>query len=160
MNSTSSPGNGIPLFDTARRGQLISRVTRPQVVVLFAFFVAGCTIVVMRTVLFEYVPALVRSVFPALARLLEKPRVAKGIPNYFDGKAAVFNRAVVVNCYLMSLCKSQQFQLRVCRRNWRLRVARNNYCGPTSERDTSALLRVVSHKKSRCRRCAPSARCP
>ncbi|EGZ28616.1 hypothetical protein PHYSODRAFT_471503 [Phytophthora sojae] len=54
----------------------------------------------------------------------------------------------------------RQFQLRVCRRNWRLRVARNNYCGPTSERDTSALLRVVSHKKSRCRRCAPSARCP
>ncbi|KAJ8574940.1 hypothetical protein ON010_g4271 [Phytophthora cinnamomi] len=85
-NSTSSPGSGIPLFDAAQRGQLISRVTRPQVVVLFAFFVAGCTIVVMRTVLFEYVPALVRSVFPALARLLEKPRVAKGIPNYFDGE--------------------------------------------------------------------------
>ncbi|KAE9115247.1 hypothetical protein PF010_g9399 [Phytophthora fragariae] len=83
-NSTSSPGNGIPLFDAARRGQLISRVTRPQVVVLFAFFVAGCAIVILRTVLFEYVPALVRSVFPALARLLEKPRVAKGIPSYFD----------------------------------------------------------------------------
>lgn len=85
VNSTSSPGDGIPLFDAAHRGQLISRVTRPQVVVLFAFFVAGCAIVIMRTVLFGYVPALVRSVFPGLARLLEKPRVAKGIPNYFDG---------------------------------------------------------------------------
>ncbi|KAL4151805.1 hypothetical protein PRNP1_008742 [Phytophthora ramorum] len=84
VNTTISPGDGIPLFDAAYRGQLISRVTRPQVVVLFAFFVAGCTIVVMRTVLFEYVPALVRSVLPALARLLENPRVAKGIPNYFD----------------------------------------------------------------------------
>ncbi|KAF1778579.1 Anoctamin [Phytophthora cactorum] len=83
VNSTYSPGDGIPLFDAAR-GQLISRVTRPQVVVLFAFFVAGCTIVIMRSVLFEYVPALIRSVFPGLARLLEKPRIAKGIPNYFD----------------------------------------------------------------------------
>uniref|UniRef100_H3GHA1 CSC1/OSCA1-like cytosolic domain-containing protein n=1 Tax=Phytophthora ramorum TaxID=164328 RepID=H3GHA1_PHYRM len=84
VNTTFSPGDGIPLFDAAYRGQLISRVTRPQVVILFAFFVAGCTIVVMRTVVFEYVPALVRSVLPALARLLENPRVAKGIPNYFD----------------------------------------------------------------------------
>ncbi|KAG6970135.1 hypothetical protein JG687_00002801 [Phytophthora cactorum] len=83
INSTYSPGDGIPLFDAAR-GQLISRVTRPQVVILFAFFVTGCTIVIMRSVLFEYVPALIRSVFPGLARLLEKPRIAKGIPNYFD----------------------------------------------------------------------------
>ncbi|KAG1700270.1 hypothetical protein DVH05_012075 [Phytophthora capsici] len=85
MNSTYSPGDGIPLFDGTRRGQLISRVTRPQVVILFAFFVAGCAIVVIRTLLFEYLPALVRSILPALARLLEKPRVPKGIPNYFDG---------------------------------------------------------------------------
>ncbi|KUF99952.1 hypothetical protein AM588_10009477 [Phytophthora nicotianae] len=83
MNNKYSPGEGIPIFDT-ERGQLISRVTRPQVVVLFAFFVTGYTVVVMRSVLFEYVPALIRSVFPGLARLLEKPRVAKGIPNYFD----------------------------------------------------------------------------
>ncbi|KAF4322918.1 hypothetical protein BBO99_00003180 [Phytophthora kernoviae] len=83
-NSTSSPGDGIPLFDVADRGQLISRVTRPQVVVLFAFFVAGCAIIILRTVLFEYVPAFVRNVFPALATLLEKHRVAKDIPNYFD----------------------------------------------------------------------------
>ncbi|RLN51945.1 hypothetical protein BBJ29_002933 [Phytophthora kernoviae] len=85
-NSTSSPGDGIPLFDVADRGQLISRVTRPQVVVLFAFFVAGCAIIILRTVLFEYVPAFVRNVFPALATLLEKHRVAKDIPNYFDGE--------------------------------------------------------------------------
>lgn len=85
MNSTYSPGDGIPLFDGTRRGQLISRVTRPQVVILFAFFVAGCAIVVIRTLLFEYLPALVRSILPALGRLLEKPRVPKGIPNYFDG---------------------------------------------------------------------------
>ncbi|OWZ24203.1 TRNA (guanineN(7))methyltransferase [Phytophthora megakarya] len=83
-HSIYSPGDGIPLFDANRRGQLFSRVTRPQVVILFAFFVTGCAIVIMRTLLFEYVPALVRSVFPALARCLEKPRVAKGIPNYFD----------------------------------------------------------------------------
>ncbi|KAK1947929.1 hypothetical protein P3T76_000219 [Phytophthora citrophthora] len=84
VNSTYSPGDGIPMFDGTRRGHLLSRVTRPQVVVLFSFFVAGCAIVVIRALLFEYVPALVRSILPALARLLEKPRVPKGIPNYFD----------------------------------------------------------------------------
>ncbi|KAF4040526.1 Calcium-activated chloride channel [Phytophthora infestans] len=83
VNSAYSPGDGIPIFDT-ERGQLFSRVTRPQVVVLFAFFVAGCAIVVLRSLLFEYVPALIRSVVPGLARLLEKPRVAKDLPNYFD----------------------------------------------------------------------------
>ncbi|KAG7402115.1 hypothetical protein PHYBOEH_005678 [Phytophthora boehmeriae] len=83
-DSAGSPGDGIPLFDIAGRGRLISRVTRPQVVVLFGFFVAGCAIIVFRTVVFEYVPAFIRNVLPALANLLEKHRVAKGIPNYFD----------------------------------------------------------------------------
>lgn len=78
-----SAGDDIPPFD-ATRGQLISRVTRPQVVILFVFFVTGCSIVVARSVLFEYVPALIRNIFPGIASVLEEPRFAKGIPNYFD----------------------------------------------------------------------------
>ncbi|KAL8005362.1 putative anoctamin, 10TM putative phosphate transporter, cytosolic domain-containing protein [Plasmopara halstedii] len=83
FSSPFSAGDNIPLFDSSR-GHLISRVTRPPVVILFAFFVIGSTIVVVRSIFFEYGPALIRSVFPGIASLLEKPRVAKGLPNYFD----------------------------------------------------------------------------
>ncbi|RLN67267.1 hypothetical protein BBJ28_00014758, partial [Nothophytophthora sp. Chile5] len=97
-NSSSSPGDGIPSFDTAHRGQLITRVTRPEVLVLFVFFVAVCTIVLLRILLFEYAPAILHSVLPTVAQLLEKPRVAKGVPNYFDGTFA-----------RLSMCQTHQF---------------------------------------------------
>jgi hypothetical protein len=154
-NSASSPGDGIPLFDAASRGQLISRVTRPQVVVLFAFFVAGCATVILRTVLLEYVPALVRSIFPALARLLEKPRVAKGIPNYFDGKrSGVSGGLRTSKSHICAPCL-QPFLPLVCKKSW-LRVARSSSCDLTSAPNTSGLWLVASPTTKLCRRSAPN----
>ncbi|KAF1331981.1 Methyltransferase, partial [Globisporangium splendens] len=69
--TTSSIGDGIPEFET--------------IVVLFAFFVVFCLVVALRILLFEYCPSLLQSMCPMLTRLMQKSKVAKGIPNYFDG---------------------------------------------------------------------------
>lgn len=76
-------GDDIPSFETVR-GEIWTRITRPQVVVLFGFFMAFCLIVLVKIVLFEYFPSLLQSFCPMLTRLMQKSREAKGIPNYFD----------------------------------------------------------------------------
>lgn len=78
-------GDGIPAFERAVQREIWPRITRDQVVVLFGFFVAFCVIVALRIVLFEYFPSLLQSFCPMLTRLMQKTKVAKGIPNYFDG---------------------------------------------------------------------------
>lgn len=60
-------------------------MTRPVVVILFGFFVAFGVIVVLRIILFQYFPSFVQSLCPVIKRLIEKPKMAKGIPNYFEG---------------------------------------------------------------------------
>lgn len=60
------------------------RITRPQVIVLFGFFVAFCLIVLVKIVLFEYFPSVLQSFCPMLTRLMQKSREAKGLPNYFE----------------------------------------------------------------------------
>jgi hypothetical protein len=59
-------------------------VLRPQVVVLFGFFVAFGTVLIVRAVLFIYFPSFVKSCCPFLARFTQETKVAKGLPNYFD----------------------------------------------------------------------------
>lgn len=86
--STNQIGEGIPSF-TPSRGDLLSRVTRPVVVILFGFFVAFGAIVVLRIILFQYFPSFVQSLCPVIKRLIEKPKMAKGIPNYFEGARLV-----------------------------------------------------------------------
>lgn len=66
------------------RGEIWSRITRPQVVVLFGFFIAFCVIVLVKIVLFEYFPSVLQSFCPLVTRLMQKTRAYKGIPNYFD----------------------------------------------------------------------------
>lgn len=76
-------GEGIPSFDI-ERGQIFGRVTRPQVVVLFGFFVVFGGVLVVRAILFEYFPSFLKSFCPVLTRFTQENKVAKGIPNYFD----------------------------------------------------------------------------
>lgn len=81
--SGNDAGDGIPAF-SAVHGEIWPRVTRPQVVVLFGFFVAFCVVVLVKIVLFEYFPSVLESICPMLTRLTQKSGAAKGIPNYFD----------------------------------------------------------------------------
>uniref|UniRef100_K3WQ59 Anoctamin transmembrane domain-containing protein n=1 Tax=Globisporangium ultimum (strain ATCC 200006 / CBS 805.95 / DAOM BR144) TaxID=431595 RepID=K3WQ59_GLOUD len=83
-STVSSIGDGIPEFETVARGDIWPRLTRAQVVVLFAFFIVFCLVVALRILLFEYCPSMLQSVCPVLTRLMQKSKVAKGIPNYFD----------------------------------------------------------------------------
>ncbi|TYZ65544.1 hypothetical protein PybrP1_007721 [[Pythium] brassicae (nom. inval.)] len=89
-------GEGIPAF-SAVHGEIWPRVTRPQVVVLFGFFVAFCLIVLVKIVLFEYFPSVLQSFCPLLTRLMQKSRAAKGIPNYFDAIPTPILRDKVVD---------------------------------------------------------------
>lgn len=95
-SSSDDIGEGIPAF-SAVRGEIWSRVTRPQVVVLFGFFVAFCLLVLVKLVLFEYFPSVVQSFCPLLTRLMQKSRAAKGIPNYFDAIPTPILRDKVVD---------------------------------------------------------------
>ncbi|TMW68688.1 hypothetical protein Poli38472_006156 [Pythium oligandrum] len=76
-------GEDIPSFDV-ERGDIFGRISRPQVVVLFGFFVAFGFVVVVHILLFEYFPSVLQTFCPILARFSQKSNVSKGIPNYFD----------------------------------------------------------------------------
>jgi hypothetical protein len=81
-------GEGIPAFDATTSGQIWTRVTRPQVVVLFAFLATLTLVVLLRAALFHALPAAGRTLMPCLARVLgfsPPVRKARGLPNYFDG---------------------------------------------------------------------------
>lgn len=102
FNATTTPdnvvhfanevGEGIPPFDATTSGQIWTRVTRPQVVVLFAFLAVLAIAVLFRAALFHALPAAGRTLMPCLARALgfsPPVRKARGLPNYFDGALAV-----------------------------------------------------------------------
>lgn len=88
----SEVGEGIPAFDATTSGQVWTRVTRPQVAVLFAFMAVFALVVLLRAALFQALSAAGRTLMPCLARVLGySPPVRKfrGLPNYFDGAFVV-----------------------------------------------------------------------
>ncbi|KAJ0404203.1 hypothetical protein P43SY_002046 [Pythium insidiosum] len=76
-------GEDIPSFEV-ERGNIFGRVTRPQVAVLFGFFIAFGFLLVLRILLFDYFPSVLQNLCPSIARVTQKPKVAKGIPSYYD----------------------------------------------------------------------------
>jgi hypothetical protein len=80
-------GEDIPSFDT-NYIDILGRLSRPQVVILFAFFMGIGLLSFLRVLLLEYLPSCLSRMCPILIRCVKRaPRVAKGLPNYFDGKS-------------------------------------------------------------------------
>ncbi|DBA00720.1 TPA: LOW QUALITY PROTEIN: hypothetical protein N0F65_001191 [Lagenidium giganteum] len=94
--SSADIGEDIPPFES-QHAEVFGRVTRFQVVVLFAFFAGAGGLVVLKVLLLDYFPSFVQSICPVLVRLMQKPKIAKGVPNYFDAIPTMILREKVKN---------------------------------------------------------------